>query len=80
MIFRFIRSEKKTGKLSLTYMDEFTNLWVYEAGIGSSKRLFINGIEHPELLKLFITGTLTQKRLDKCITVCNTKRQGDHNE
>ena len=79
MEYTYVRSERKNEKLSLTYMDDFTNLWVYECGTGGSERIFVNGIERPGLLQIFLAGTLTQKRLDKCITVCNTTQQGDRN-
>ena len=68
MRYNFIRKKIENGTLQITYMDEYTNLWEYHTGLGGSQQLYINGIERPALLKVFMEGEI-KNLLDKCITV-----------
>ena len=64
MILRLLRTEHSGSSVRLVFVDEFTNLWQYESGtIG--ERLYKNGIECPELMPVFLNGTLSTKTLDK---------------
>ena len=57
MTFRFIRSEKQNGTLRILYMDELTNLWLYECGHGW-ETVYVNGIERKGLMGIFMEGVL----------------------
>ena len=57
MTYKFIRTERLNDKLSLLYMDSFTNLWLYECGHGW-ETVYVNGIERKGLMGIFMEGVL----------------------
>ena len=57
MTFHLIRTKRHNGKLSILYMDEFTNLWLYECG-ECWQKLYVNGIERKALMGVFMEGVL----------------------
>ena len=57
MTFSLIRTERLNGKLSILYMDSYTNLWLYECGQGW-ETVYVNGIERKGLMGVFMEGIL----------------------
>ena len=57
MTFSLIRTERLPYKLSLLYIDSYTNLWLYECGHGW-ETVYVNGIERKGLMGVFMEGEL----------------------
>ena len=63
-----LRTERTGGTVKVICIDELNNLWEYHTGLGGSQQLYVNGIERPALLKVFMEGDI-KNLFDKCITV-----------